>query len=71
MQFAAHQGLWDYSRAFECRYPLLMIAPEGTTKGSNVLLRFSTGAFVPGQPVLPILLRWNPLCGVKSRDLLP
>lgn len=46
-------------RSQDCRYPLLMIAPEGTTKGSNVLLRFSTGAFVPGQPVLPILLRYR------------
>ena len=39
-----------------CRYPLLMIAPEGTTKCGNVLLRFSTGAFVPGRPVLPVRL---------------
>ena len=31
-----------------------MIAPEGTTKHGNVLLRFSTGAFVPGRPVLPV-----------------
>lgn len=38
------------------RFPLLMIAPEGTTKNLNVLLRFSTGAFVPGRPVLPVLL---------------
>jgi hypothetical protein len=30
------------------RFPLLMIAPEGTTKFGNCLLRFSTGAFVPG-----------------------
>ncbi len=26
-----------------------MIAPEGTTKSGHCLLRFSTGAFVPGQ----------------------
>lgn len=32
-----------------CRFPLLMIAPEGTTKFGHCLLRFSTGAFVPGQ----------------------
>ena len=42
-----------------CRYPLLMIAPEGTTKHGNVLLRFSTGAFVPGLPVLPVLLKYR------------
>ena len=39
------------------RFPLLMVAPEGTTKNLNVLLRFSTGAFVPGRPVLPVLLK--------------
>ena len=32
----------------KCRFPLLMIAPEGTTKSGHCLLRFSTGAFVPG-----------------------
>lgn len=42
-----------------CRYPLLMVAPEGTTKHGNVLLRFSTGAFVPGRPVLPVLLKYR------------
>lgn len=46
-------------RSQDSRFPLLMIAPEGTTKSSNVLLRFSTGAFVPGRPLLPILLRYR------------
>ena len=41
-------------RRVSSRYPLVMIAPEGTTKHGNVLLRFSTGAFVPGRPVLPV-----------------
>ena len=36
-----------------------MVAPEGTTKHGNVLLRFSTGAFVPGRPVLPVLLKYR------------
>lgn len=47
------------ARAGDSRFPLLMIAPEGTTKHHNVLLRFSTGAFVPGRPVVPILLRYT------------
>ena len=36
-----------------------MVAPEGTTKHGNVLLRFSSGAFVPGRPVLPVLLKYS------------
>jgi lysophosphatidylcholine acyltransferase / lyso-PAF acetyltransferase len=35
-----------------------MIAPESTTKHTDVLLRFSRGAFVPGRPVLPVLFRY-------------
>jgi len=40
----ADPGLW----------PLLAIAPEGTTTNGHVLIHFLTGAFRPGQPVLPI-----------------
>ena len=42
------------------KYPgrVLMIAPEGTTKGRDCLLRFRKGAFVPGVPVTPVLLRY-------------
>mmetsp|Transcript_6129 Transcript_6129/g.17582 ORF Transcript_6129/g.17582 Transcript_6129/m.17582 type:complete len:410 (+) Transcript_6129:361-1590(+) len=47
------------ARSLDNRFPLLMIAPEGTTKNTNVLLRFSTGAFVPGRPVLPVLLKYR------------
>lgn len=41
------------------RYPLFAIGPEGTTKHSDYLLQFSTGAFVGGQPVIPILLKYK------------
>ena len=36
----------------------LVIAPEGTTKSRNCLLRFRKGAFVPGLPVTPVLLSY-------------
>lgn len=41
------------------RYPLVAVAPEGTTKFKHCLLRFSKGAFLPGQPVLPILFKYR------------
>jgi lysophosphatidylcholine acyltransferase/lyso-PAF acetyltransferase len=47
------------ARAADDRFPLLMIAPEGTTKPRHCMLRFSTGAFVPGAPVLPVLLKYR------------
>ena len=37
---------------------ILVIAPEGTTKSRDCLLRFRKGAFVPGVPVTPVLLRY-------------
>lgn len=48
-----------------------MVAPEGTTKCTQCLLRFSSGAFVAGHPVLPVLLRYkfshcNPGWGASS-----
>ena len=45
-----------------CRYPLFIIGPEGTTKHSSYMLQFSTGAFVGGHPVLPVLLKYRCRC---------
>ena len=57
-----------------CRFPLLVISPEGTCKHSNCLLQFSTGAFVGGRPVLPILLRYRarsvPSCILSVKYIL-
>lgn len=53
----------------------LILAPEGTTKSANCLLQFRKGAFVPGLPVMPVLLRYernrhfNPGWGVPYNDL--
>ena len=44
------------------RFPLFMIGPEGTTKATDVLLPFSSGAFVGGGPVLPVLLKYRSRC---------
>lgn len=47
------------ARAADGRFPLVALAPEGTTKVGACLLRFRTGAFVPGRPVLPVLLSYG------------
>eukprot|EP00882_Tetradesmus_deserticola_P015004 GHRQ01015971.1.p2 GENE.GHRQ01015971.1~~GHRQ01015971.1.p2 ORF type:complete len:108 (-),score=23.16 GHRQ01015971.1:1192-1515(-) len=39
--------------------PMLSVAPEGTLSNGRCLLRFKTGAFVAGAPVVPILLRYK------------
>jgi 1-acyl-sn-glycerol-3-phosphate acyltransferase len=40
-------------------HPPLLIFPEGTTSSGNAVLRFKTGAFVAGQPVLPVAIRFK------------
>ena len=39
-------------------YPLLCIAPEGTTHNGQCVVKFQTGAFALGRPVLPILIKY-------------
>lgn len=46
-------------RAADRRFPLVAIAPEATTKAKPCLLKFRRGAFVAGQPVCPVLLRYR------------
>lgn len=46
-------------RAADRRYPLVMMAPEATTKPRPCLLRFRRGAFSAGAPVVPVLLRYR------------
>ena len=38
---------------------MLFMAPEGTCGDGRCVLRFRTGAFVPGVPVLPVCLAYN------------
>lgn len=45
---AANKHCFHWWLPSQRRFPLLMIAPEGTTKSGHCLLRFLTGAFVPG-----------------------
>lgn len=38
---------------------MLSVAPEGTLSHGRCVLTFKTGAFVPGMPVVPIILRYK------------
>jgi lysophosphatidylcholine acyltransferase/lyso-PAF acetyltransferase len=55
---AKRTGAWQ-------SHPPLLVFPEGTTSSGNAVLRFKTGAFVAGEPVLPVAIKFKagPLCG--------
>eukprot|EP00123_Amoebidium_parasiticum_P020997 comp5986_c0_seq1/m.1831 comp5986_c0_seq1/g.1831 ORF comp5986_c0_seq1/g.1831 comp5986_c0_seq1/m.1831 type:complete len:539 (-) comp5986_c0_seq1:82-1698(-) len=40
-------------------WPQIMIFPEGTTTNRQALIQFKTGAFTPGVPVQPIIIRYK------------
>jgi len=59
------------------RWPQLLIFPEGSTSNRKALMSFKLGAFYPGKPVQPVLVRypnkidtvtwtWNQPHGAKS-----
>jgi len=53
-------------------FPPILIFPEGVCKDTTCLVRFRAGAFVPGQPVLPLIIRYphwffNPAWTVPSK----
>ncbi|KAI4880231.1 hypothetical protein NFI96_018481 [Prochilodus magdalenae] len=53
------------------RWPQILIFPEGTCTNRSCLITFKQGAFVPGVPVQPVLLRYpNKLAIPQSRDSL-
>lgn len=39
--------------------PMLSVAPEGTLSHGRCVLKFKTGAFVAGCPVVPFVLRYK------------
>lgn len=44
--------------ASDSRFLPLAVFPEATTKASNCLVKFRTGAFVAGEPIQPVALLW-------------
>ena len=48
----------QYSPAVVRRWPQLLIFPEGSTSNRKALMNFKPGAFIPGKPVQPVLVRY-------------
>ena len=48
------------------RWPQLILSPEGTTSNGKALLYFKPGAFYPGKPIQPILVRYHNPWGVDT-----
>ncbi|MCO5584293.1 hypothetical protein L7F22_038217 [Adiantum nelumboides] len=46
------------SRAMSNSFPHVMLFPEGTTTNGRALIFFQLGAFMPGLPVQPVVLRY-------------
>ena len=44
-------------RATNREYPPLLIFPEGTNHNQKTLTAFKKGAFAPGQPVQPVIIK--------------
>lgn len=58
-------------RVADPRYPMIAMAPEGTCGDGRCILKFRTGAFVAGAPVLPVLFKYcdkgvNPAWGILN-----
>ena len=49
---AKRTGAWQ-------SHPPLLVFPEGTTSSGRAVLRFKTGAFVAGEPVLPVAIKFK------------
>ncbi|CAN6836431.1 unnamed protein product [Brassica oleracea] len=45
-------------KASSDRFPRLLLFPEGTTTNGKVLISFQLGAFIPGYPIQPVVVRY-------------
>ncbi|CAA2996427.1 lysophospholipid acyltransferase LPEAT2 [Olea europaea subsp. europaea] len=49
----------EIKRKASCnRFPQLLLFPEGTTTSGRLLISFQLGAFIPGYPVQPVIVRY-------------
>lgn len=39
-------------------FPRMLLFPEGTTTNGKVLISFQLGAFIPGHPIQPVIVRY-------------
>ncbi|KAF5732989.1 lysophospholipid acyltransferase LPEAT2-like [Tripterygium wilfordii] len=53
------QAVNEIKRKAACdRFPRVLLFPEGTTSSGKALLSFQLGAFIPGYPVQPVIVRY-------------
>lgn len=45
-------------RAMDNKWPHVMLFPEGTTTNGKAIISFKTGAFSPGLPVQPMVIKY-------------
>ncbi|KAK6920213.1 EF-hand domain [Dillenia turbinata] len=49
----------EIKRRASCdRFPRLLLFPEGTTTNGRAIISFQLGAFIPGYPVQPVIVRY-------------
>ncbi|XAR54106.1 Plasmalogen synthase [Bertholletia excelsa] len=45
-------------KASSDRFPRVLLFPEGTTTNGRLVISFQLGAFIPGYPILPVVVRY-------------
>ncbi|KAK4578463.1 hypothetical protein RGQ29_028531 [Quercus rubra] len=45
-------------KASSDRFPRVLLFPEGTTTNGRILMSFQLGAFIPGYPIQPVIVRY-------------
>ncbi|ESQ39199.1 hypothetical protein EUTSA_v10001388mg [Eutrema salsugineum] len=58
-QTSRKDAVHEIKRKASCdRFPRLLLFPEGTTTNGKVLISFQLGAFIPGYPIQPVVVRY-------------
>ncbi|XP_061346978.1 lysophospholipid acyltransferase LPEAT2 [Gastrolobium bilobum] len=53
------QAVREIKRRASCdRFPRVLLFPEGTTTNGRSLISFQPGAFIPGYPIQPVIVRY-------------
>ncbi|KAM5555022.1 lysophospholipid acyltransferase LPEAT2 [Rosa sericea] len=53
------QAVTEIKRKASCdRFPRVLLFPEGTTTNGRYLISFELGAFIPGYPIQPVIVRY-------------
>ncbi|CAI9101656.1 OLC1v1039027C4 [Oldenlandia corymbosa var. corymbosa] len=58
-QSSRKQAVNEIKRKASCnRFPRVLLFPEGTTTNGRVIISFQLGAFIPGYPIQPVVIRY-------------